>query len=132
MVRTSSLLLGALLVTCSLCSFIDSTDDKALLTTMLEAARVGNSRKLQSILASREVAKHILNQGDSEDGYSAMHWAAYGGHIASLQWLLIYGPDLEIRTRTLGSAYAGFDLARPSALMLACSLPYPCLARYSC
>jgi hypothetical protein len=105
MPRASSLLFGALIVSYSRCSLIERADDAGLLAMLLEAARDGNSRQLRNILTSRpEVATRIVNQGDGQEGYSALHWAAYGGHMAALQLLLIHGPDLEIRTSTLGSA----------------------------
>lgn len=99
----SLLLVTLLLLANARCSLlIEDASDRALLATMLDAAREGDSRRLQNILATPRVATRMINQADESQGYSATHWAAYGGHVAALQTLLLFSPDVNLRTKVLG------------------------------
>ena len=81
---------------------LEEASDRAVLATMLDAARAGDSQRLRNILAAPQVATRIINQVIDSEGYTATHWAAYGGHVAALQILLLYAPDVNLRTKVLG------------------------------
>lgn len=74
--------------------------------TLLEAAKSGGLEQVRTIVRDRPP---FINQRD-EQGATALHYAAFGGHSAVVELLVEYGANINALDNKFGATPAGWAI----------------------
>lgn len=76
------------------------------LKSLIEAARRGDAEQVRTILQDRS---ELINKKDDE-GATALHYAAFGGHRDIVRLLVENGADINARDNQFGATPAGWAI----------------------